>query len=117
MFDEGYVDDLQFIDTPDETGKTALDRACEQNLISIVRFIWPDYADPSLDRTGVETLYMQAYSNGYTEICRIFEKPVEGRWTMKAGQLQFQALSENLANLAVSVPLTSSAYLLSSVLR
>ena len=109
MFDEGYVDDLQYIDTPDQNGKTALDRACEQNLASIVRFIWPKYANSSLDRTGIETLYHQAYGRGFMDICRIFEKPVQGRWTMKAGQLQLQALSEDLGNLAVSVSLASTA--------
>ncbi len=73
MFEEEYVNDMAYVDTPDKMGKTALDRACERNIYDIAHYIWPRFAG-LVTETGINKLLEQAIDNGFTDIADMLSR-------------------------------------------
>lgn len=79
MFKDDYVNDMEYVDTPDEEGRTALDRACEQNLVDIAKGIYPRYASSNLNQARIENLRENARERGFMKIVQMFEEEGSGQ--------------------------------------
>ncbi|KAL2063622.1 hypothetical protein VTL71DRAFT_5427 [Oculimacula yallundae] len=78
MIEHDYLCMMEYVDNSLMEERTALEQACDNNLVYIASGIYPRYASPRLDDAGIEKLREKARKRGFMEIVNLFETVERG---------------------------------------